>query len=131
MTCDTPRFIEDDEWLSQAGSRRADGSWKFRDLPRALKVPPELDISMVLGRLTPLEVKQAAYGKKSTAEPRDAVRHVQAGALRSAGFRVEHTPRHPGSPLHVSVFWNDEDTPWDDKVAAMLHAACMGGEVGV
>ncbi len=42
--------IGDDEWLSQCGQRRADGSWNFRNRPRLGKEPPEQDVSWLLGR---------------------------------------------------------------------------------
>jgi len=106
-----------------------DGTWKFQGRPRALKDPPEQDVSLILGRMDPVTARKTAYGALTRFRPgRDAVRHVQAGSLRSVGFRVEHTPRHGGSLLHVSVF-RDGTSDWDDTVEDSLHSCCMGGEV--
>lgn len=126
---DGARDLGDEEWLSQVGYRRADGTWKFPDRLRPLRDPPETDISMCLGRLTPAEARVTAFGAYVRLKPgRDAVRYFRVGTLRQAGFRVEHTPRHPGSPSHVSVFW-DGDNEWDDTVAELLHSCGMEGEV--
>lgn len=122
MTGPAPRHIEDDESLSQAGSRRSDGSWNFRAQPRAHA--EEDDLSMVLGELSSAEVHLAAYGPKPPRPGKDAVRHFRAGALRDREFRVDHTPYYPGSPDHVSVFW-DGVGAWDDRVAALLDDCSM------
>lgn len=126
MCCDRPRRLRDDEWLSQVGQRRPDGSWNFRDRPRGHKVPPELELSMVLGRLSAAEAYRVAFGAHGFKAGRHAVRHVLVGDLRSAGFRVEHTPRHGGSLTHVSVFWTAEG--WGVEATSVLNEACGEGE---
>lgn len=72
-------------------------------------------MSTVLGKLNPLAAHEAAYGSRDRPTGREACRHAQVGTLRGMGFRVDHTPRLPKSPLHVSVYWLDGD--WDDAVA--------------
>lgn len=121
-----PREIDDEEWLSQCGQRRQQRPWKFRSMPRPEKEPPELDISMILGRLSPAEADVAAFGPGRPTDRRRAVRHARVGDLRAAGFRVEHTP-FLGSPDHVSVFWAGEWV-WDEAVGVRLDACCTEGE---
>lgn len=76
----------------------------------------------------PAEARKIAFGSLTRLSPgKDAVRHVQVGKLRSAGFRVEHTPRLGGS-LHVSAFW-DETEEWNDTVENLLHSCCMEGVI--
>ncbi len=129
MSRATPVELDDSDWLSQVGKRRADGTWSFPNRLRTFRQPPEHDLSMVLGRLSAREVRLAAYGSWTGLTPKkDAVRHVLVGTLKDAGFRVEHTPRWPGSPLHVSVFWDGEEG-WDDRVAGLLDACCGGGKI--
>ncbi len=120
-----PREIGDEEWLSQCGQRKADKPWNFRSMPRPGKEPPELDVSMILGRLSPEEAERAAFGPRR-ADRRRAVRHAKVGDLRAAGFRVEHTPRL-GTLDHVSVFWGGEGV-WDETVSALLGDCCTEGE---
>jgi hypothetical protein len=121
----TPREIADEEWLSQCGQRKQQRPWNFQSAPRPGKEPPELDVSMILGRLTPEEAELAAFGPRSS-DRRRAVRHVKVRDLRAAGFRVEHTPRL-GTPDHVSVFWDGEGL-WDVTVSASLNDCCTEGE---
>ena len=129
MPCDTPRLLGDDDWLTQVGRRLpATDEYVFPNRLRPLKDPPETDLSMLLGVISPVDARRHAFGATAMKPGRNAARRVRVGGLRSAGFRVEHTPRHPGSPLHVSVFWDGEDG-WDDKVAVLLDDCCMGGEV--
>jgi hypothetical protein len=128
VSCDTPEHIPDDAWLSQVGKRRSDGTFRFTERLRAHKEPPERDISFILGKLSPVEARKIAFGAGTPLRPGyDAVRHAQAGTLRSVGFRVDHTPRHGGSRLHVSVFWDGGE--WDDTVAELLHSCCMEGVI--
>lgn len=120
------RELGDEEWISQVGHKRADGTFSFQGRPRPLKEPPETDISFVLGQLGPSQARLTAFGSLTRMHPgRDAVRHVKVGTLRSAGFRVEHTPRR-GSLDHVSVFYDGE---WDDTTEDLLHSCCMEGSV--
>ena len=123
----TTRVIGDEEWRSQCGQSKAARPWNFKSAPRAGKEPPELDVSMLLGRLTAREAEVAAFGSVRRPDKRRAVRHVRAGDLRAAGFRVEHTPR-PGTLDHVSVFWDGEGV-WDESVSASLSNCCTEGEV--
>lgn len=69
-------------------------------------------MSLILGDLSPHEAILAAFGSHRKCSA-DASRTTTAGTLRAVGFRVEHTPRLPASPLHVSVYWDGE---WDDDV---------------
>lgn len=40
-----PRSVEDDEWLTQIGTRRRNGSFKFHNKPRPWRDPPEHAVS--------------------------------------------------------------------------------------
>jgi hypothetical protein len=121
------RAIGDDEWLTQVGTRKRNGSFKFHNAPRAWRDPPEEAISWVIGRLDPAAARVAAFGPSTSLTPgNDAARHAQAGALRSAGFRVDHDP-YPLSPDHVLIRWLGEEE-WDDKVGDLLQSCCTGGE---
>lgn len=119
-----PRHVQDDEWLSQAGTRRADRPWNFRNCLRPQN--DERDLSLQLGWLSAWEVHIASYGGGRAKRGNEAVRRFQAGNLRVKGFRVEHTPRYPASPSHVSVFWDHGE--WNDNVASMLDACAMEEE---
>lgn len=119
MTCDVPRLIVDDDWLTQHGVIRPAGNEDFRSTLRTDRGKTEPDMSLLLGRLTAVEAGNARLGQFRRRRP-DAARHTTAGQLRSVGFRVIHTPRHPGSPLHVSVFW--DHGPWDGDVAKRFEA---------
>lgn len=122
-----PRPILDDEWVSQCGQRKQEHPWNFRRKPRLDKDPPEQEVSMLLGRLSASDAELAAFGPYRPPDRRRAVRHSQAGTLRAAGFRVEHTPKL-GTEDHVSVFWDGEGV-WDERVGALLDACCSAGEV--
>ena len=120
------RVIADDDPLTQHGTQRADGTFSFRNELRADKNPPERSMSLLDGALSPAA---AASARRFTQppQPRDAARWTTAGTLRSKGFRIEHTPRLPRSPLHVSVYW--EHGEWDDGVA-MAFDSCFGAPKG-
>ncbi len=106
------RYIDDDESLTQHGTHRADGTFNFRTSLRHDRAPVEQSMSLLCGALDPGAAATARHGNPP--RPRDAARLTTAGTLRAEGFRVEHTPRLPSSPLHVSVYWDGE---WDDEVA--------------
>lgn len=116
--------ITDDEWLTHHGTRRADGTEAFRCMLREMPGKREADMSLIRGRLTAEEAGRARLGLSRNPR-RDAARHTTAGRLREAGFRVEHTPRLPGSPWHVSVFW--DHGIWDADVGKSFEA-CFGEE---
>lgn len=118
--------VPDDMIISQCGKYLADGTWKFTNRPRPLKEPPELDVSWLLGELTPWKALVAAFGRDNYRPGRDAVRHARVGTLRAAGFVVEHTPRL-GSQIHVSVLWPEGD--WGDSQAELLDSLCEGGAI--
>lgn len=113
------RYIHDDEPLTQHGTQRADGTFVFRNRLREDRHLPERSMSLLLGALDPAAAATARHG--GPPKPRDASRLTTAGTLRLEGFRVEHTPRLPRSPLHVSVYWDGE---WDDEVA-LRYDSCF------
>jgi hypothetical protein len=128
VSCNAPKDIADDAWLSQLGKRVGSGEFRFACHLRPHKEPPERDLSFILGKFAPAEARRIAYGTLTRLRPGyDAVRYVKAGTLRSVGFRVDHTPRHGGGLLHVSVFWDGGE--WDDTVAELLHSCCMEGVI--
>jgi len=122
------RAIGDDEVLTQHGVRLTHGTFRFRNRLRADKEPPELDMSLILGEVTPNEAGAIRFRGPRTAKDlsRDAVRTTTAGTLRAAGFVVFHTPRRLNR-RHVSVY---RDEQWDD-VVAMKFDRCFGRGVGV
>lgn len=84
-------------------------------------------MSLIRGTLTPEEAGRARFGRRHVPKGRDAARQTTAGRLRMAGFRVEHTPRLPMSPDHVSVFWDTGH--WDESVAKLFEE-CFTEERG-
>lgn len=111
------RHIDDDEPLTQHGTQYADRTFLFRTTLREDRHPPERSMSLLLGALDPAAAATARHG--GAPKPRDASRLTTAGTLRLEGFRVEHTPRLPRSPLHVSVYWDGE---WDGGVAVKFDS---------
>lgn len=108
--------LPDDQELTQCGTKLAGGSYRFRNMPRTERDPPERSLSLLRGALTPHEAMTAAFGTHRKCH-RDAARQTTAGTLREVGFRVEHTPRYPLSPDHVSVYWSGD---WDDDVGDLF-----------
>ena len=83
-------------------------------------------MSLILGMATPEEA--AGLVLRHSADPSGAThraRYTTVGALRDAGFRVEHRGRFPGSPFHVSVFPEDE---WGDEEAEAFDSCFKGGD---
>lgn len=109
--------------LSQYG-RSAQNRRSFRSAPR--HESGEVDISLVLGRLSVVEI--TAFVAARHADAGDAVRYTTAGALRARGFVVQSTPtrRIPG---HVSVTAPGGQIPWDDRTSALFEECFKeGGE---
>lgn len=116
--------IADNEWLTQHGTKRADDSVAFRAALRNMPGKTELDMSMIRGRVGAERAGELRLGSSRRPE-RDAARHALAGRFRAAGFRVEHTPRYPRTPWHVSIFWDHGE--WDSDVAKLFNS-CFGEE---
>lgn len=76
---------------------------------------------MILGRLAPDEAGPAI------GQPVNGARHTTVGALRAAGFQVEHDPSNE-NPQHVSVTakgrWADKDS-----AASAAFQKCFGEPV--
>lgn len=114
------REITDPETLTQCGTRRADGTFRFWNRPRDFRDPPEVSLSLLLGSFDdPGDAAALAFGRSP--EKRDATRETTASALKGAGFTVAHTP-NPRNPDHVSVYW---DGDWDDDVGTRFND-CFG-----
>lgn len=90
------REILDDEELSQYGTVTDD----WRNQPR----PFETDVSLLLGRWDPVSAGDVIRwrGGGALQDGTEVIRCTTAGTLRSAGFRVHHTPNRR-NPDHVSV----------------------------
>lgn len=102
------RAIEDDEYVSQYGSRQT-GAPVFWDRPR----PQDVDgLSALLGKLSPAAARKRVR-RIGTPSSTDGVRYARVGDLRSTNFTVDHTP-WPGNSLHVSIRYREV---WDDSVA--------------
>jgi hypothetical protein len=110
--------VGEDEWLTQHGVIRAGGHRDFRNYLRTDPGKTEADMSLIRGRLSPEEAGVARLGPPSRRSRRDAARHTTARRLRAAGFRVEHTPRFPRSPWHVSVYWDHGE--WNEDTAKLF-----------
>jgi hypothetical protein len=104
-----PREIDDEEYVSQYGSRETGGP-VFWDKPR----PEDTDgaLSVVLGVLTPEEARKPVR-RGGAVSASDGVRHARVGDLRAEGMQVVHTPRRE-NPDHTSVrragVWGDDAT---------------------
>lgn len=97
----TPEELADEEALAQYGRENSDEPCidpRFRCVPRF--EDGERDVSLLRGQMTIHEAAQAVC--RRPAKPGDVVRHTTAGALRSAGFLVSHTPTKRNKE-HVSV----------------------------
>lgn len=55
------REIADDEWLTQIGSQKRNGSFTFHDAPRPFKDPVEEALSWLCGRLDPDAARIAPF----------------------------------------------------------------------
>jgi hypothetical protein len=113
------QHLAPDEGLTQHGKVLADGTFAFRRMLRKDKEKSEEDLSLIRGRLHPNAAGDVIYGHRGASQlARDAARHTTVERLTEIGFRVEHTPRFPASPLHVSVFWDHGE--WDKAVADLF-----------
>lgn len=110
--------LTDDEWVTQHGTQRADGTFKFRSYLREDRDPPERSMSLIRGAHEPSDAGCICY-RNHRPSSRDACRQAPVGTLRAAGFVVEFTPRGM-SRLHVSVYLADGD--WDDDAAARFDS---------
>jgi hypothetical protein len=119
MPTTKPDDLAPDQWVTQHGVVRKDGHEDFRNTLRADRDKPERDMSVIRGLLTAEEAGNVRLGTRPRRRP-DAARSTRVGTLREAGFRVEHTPRLPRSPDHVSVFWDAGE--WDASVGAKFEA---------
>lgn len=111
--------IDDDVWLSQYGEEPPGEACRNR--PR--EDEGETEVSMIYGRV---DADQASLLVRKFLAPFRDVRHVRAGTLRRAGFRVTHSPTSKNQ-LHVSVHPPAEqgtDVEWDDAVAS-IFAECF------
>lgn len=120
------RELGGDDPVSQAGTMRADKTFKFTERPRPARNPPETSLSLLDGSFGPHDANYNAFGYHPNCK-RDASRETTVGRLRDVGFRVEHTPRLPRSPLHVSVYWDESE--WDDDVA-IAFSKCFDSPKG-
>lgn len=88
--------LADEEVLSQFGCRKEtetiEPPFRKRPRPRDLEADPP-GLSLLRGRLTPLDAAQAVRGRKELVMGADGVRHTTSGKLRDAGFVVIHTPK--------------------------------------
>jgi hypothetical protein len=102
------RQIGDDESLTQCGRASRGFPWMLRNF----RDPPETYMSLLLGKRDPKDAVETAFDR--TFDPsEDTARSTTAGALRQAGFRVEHKPTRRIEP-HVAVYW--DHGPWDHAV---------------
>lgn len=113
--------LTDDQELTEYGSKRnprpPDGAFKCRPVSGG-----DDDVSMILGRVAIEEAKRLVSMPVVVAG--DGVRYTIVGALRKAGFVVEHTPNQ-GNAKHVSVRTAGE--VWGDDHAARF-AQCFTEE---
>lgn len=116
------RPVSDDEVLTQHGK----SGKPFQNTLRQLRHPPgpERDMSLILGAADAVEATKLRFGYPQRDYSKYAVRYTTAGALRRAGFRVEHTGRYPGNPYHVSVFAEGD---WGPDQASAFDA-CFSEE---
>jgi hypothetical protein len=121
-------LVGDDEWLTQHGVIRPGGHRDYRNCLRTDPGKAEADMSLIRGRLSPEEAGVARLGRARRSR-RDAARHTTARRLRVAGFRVEHTPRFPRAPMHVSVYWDRGH--WNEETAKLFDGCfVLEGEEG-
>lgn len=101
--------LTDDVELTQYGELDED----FRNELRVDR--GETEMSLTIGRQTPMAV---ALLVTKTVPAGARARYTTAGALRTAGFIVEHSPTK-GNALHVSVFppKGVEPREWDLTMA--------------
>lgn len=109
-----PQDIPDDAELTQYGENSPGRGANFRDRTRA--EIGETDVSLILGRVDALA---AATLITKARQPWASVRYSTAGALRTNGFTVRHTPSRENR-LHVSVLapaQGGDPVDWDDDLA--------------
>ena len=75
---------------------------------------------MLRGQLTVEDAVPIISGQPSC--DTDVVRFTSAGALRSRGFHVEHTPNR-WNPSHVSVSLPTGAVTWDTEAEDVLQGA--------
>jgi hypothetical protein len=127
-----PDPLPDETDLTQYGQREPVDSEgeeaRFADLPtfrnrvRDFQNPPEVDISLIRGRIGEQDAGKIVCRKYvRMARAIHAVRYTTAGELRSKGFIVTHSPTKR-NPDHVSVEWRGD---WTDEVSATFDT-CFG-----
>ena len=115
--------IGDDEWLTQLGStnRKAAKAAPFRFRPTI----GTSGMSLIRRACTVTKAVELVRGPLTRDAPErhvragDAVRRVLAGALRAAGFVVDHDPLDT-NPDHVLVKFPGR---WDDRVGDAFDGA--------
>jgi hypothetical protein len=123
------RDLDDDEWLTQYGSRlvrRQPTGTPFRHRPRF--DDDETDISVLVGRISAEEA--CLKVARQTPYVGIGVRYTKVGTLRSAGFAVEHTPT-TRIPEHASVThaeWQQLGKPVDETLDGCFDPAIWWGE---
>ncbi len=119
--------LPDDLRLTQYGERPPIGEG-FRD--RLREGIGETEISMILGEVDSSAAAMLVTRYLST---HAITRVTTVGKLRSAGFRVVHSPTK-ANRLHVSVFppvtRAGEQAEWDDEVAKQFNACFTEDEGG-
>jgi hypothetical protein len=126
------RCIRDDEVLTQL---------RFPNQPdyhnQLREYVSERELSLVRGSMPVAEALRAATGRRWVPQQvaAAAVRVIEAGVLRTAGFAVVHTSMKGtkvASPTHVSVVWPDSDpldyqaVPWPSE-AVDAWQSCFNG----
>lgn len=116
-----PRKIDDDDELTQYGFSAPHPV--FHDRPK-----PGWDaMSMILGRLTPLEAAVRVRGQIDAERMvGHEARYTTARVLRSAGFTVRHTPNRMND-LHVSV--SPTAGSWNDASCTLFNS-CFNEDAG-
>lgn len=123
MPCNTPRLLGDDDWLTQVGRRRpATDEYVFPNRLSPLKDPPETDLSMLLGKIWPMDAREHAFG--TTALKLGSGVGIMRCSLRSArpsgerrlnrlaGLRDANTPGQQLRKQHVAEGRQGVDLPF-------------------
>lgn len=134
--CSEPEPIQDDEWLTQYGRRRPDGTPEFWTSPKAPETvrpercgrrPTANAMSVLRGRRTVEQAKQAVCGRPARAG--DGVRYAMARTFREKNFTVEPDPT-ARTPEHSQVANLDISRPWTDDSSEECDAARFDGSFG-
>lgn len=116
--------IKDHEWLSQYGSLvQLISDEPFKYCPAY----GQDELSFIRGQVTLDEAARSVNRRKQHATVGDGVRYITAGSLRSAGFRVWHTPTVL-NPDHVSVASLDGKAVWTEDEVRAFKACLKGAE---